>query len=67
MEEAGITTQMPPRSATKARSVEEIHIDDLLRLVVERGASDLHLSVGVPPILRVDGQLAPANFERLTP
>jgi twitching motility protein PilT len=58
---------MPPRSATKARSVEEIHIDDLLRLVVERGASDLHLSVGVPPVLRVDGQLAPANFERLTP
>ena len=58
---------MPQRSATKARSVEEIHIDDLLRLVVERGASDLHLSVGVPPILRVDGQLAPTNFERLTP
>ena len=67
MQDAGITTQMPQRSATKARSVEEIHIDDLLRLVVERGASDLHLSVGVPPILRVDGQLAPTNFERLTP
>jgi len=67
VQDAGITTQMPQRSATKARSVEEIHIDDLLRLVVERGASDLHLSVGVPPILRVDGQLAPTNFERLTP
>lgn len=66
MQEATITTQTQIRSG-KPRSLEDVHIDDLLRLVVERGASDLHLAVGVPPILRVDGQLLPTNYEKLTP
>lgn len=56
---------MSPRPGAKIRSVEDIHVDDLLRLVVERGASDLHLGVGVPPILRIDGQLQPTNYEKL--
>ena len=66
MEEGGITIQMQPRSTAKLRPVEGIHVDDLLKLVVERGASDLHLAVGVPPIIRVDGQLVPTNYEKLT-
>ena len=65
MQDGGITTQMPLRTQTKARSVEDVHIDDLLRLIVERGASDLHLAVGMPPILRLDGQLMPTNYEKL--
>lgn len=36
-------------------------------MIVEKGASDLHLAVGVPPVLRIDGALVPTNFERLTP
>jgi twitching motility protein PilT len=48
-------------------SLEETHIDDLLREVVERGASDLHICVGVPPVLRIDGQLIPLNYEKFTP
>ena len=32
-------------------------LDELLRLMVERGASDLHLRVMRPPILRIDGIL----------
>ncbi|MDI3281218.1 MAG: type IV pilus twitching motility protein PilT [Bacillota bacterium] len=32
---------------------------ELLAQAVERGASDLHLGVGLPPILRVDGVLTP--------
>lgn len=67
MQEGTVATQMQPRPAVKARSLDEVHIDDLLRLVVERGASDLHLAVGVPPILRVDGQLMPTNYEKLSP
>lgn len=67
MQEGAITTQMPPRSATKERSVEDVHIDDLLRMIVERGSSDLHIAVGVPPILRIDGELTPTNFAKLTP
>lgn len=36
-----------------------MNIDDLLKISVERGASDLHLKVGNHPILRVDGLLHP--------
>ncbi len=33
------------------------HLDDLLRLTTERGASDLHLKPTRPPLLRVNGRL----------
>jgi twitching motility protein PilT len=36
-----------------------VDLNDLLREVVESGASDLHLKVGQPPISRTDGRLAP--------
>jgi len=67
LQDGMITTQMPPRPASKAISLDEVHVDDLLRLIVEKGASDLHLAVGVPPILRLDGKLIHTNYERLTP
>jgi twitching motility protein PilT len=34
-----------------------LNIDDLLGLTVERGASDLHLTAGSPPVIRVNGRL----------
>jgi twitching motility protein PilT len=34
-------------------------IDELVTLVIQEGASDLHLSVGRPPIIRVAGNLIP--------
>src|ERR1041385_5569338 len=36
-----------------------MQIDDLLRIAMERRASDLHLKVGNYPHLRIDGELAP--------
>ena len=36
-----------------------MNIDDMLRVVVEREASDLHLKVGSPPVLRINGELFP--------
>ena len=47
--------------------IEDAHIDDLLIIVVDKGGSDLHLAVGIPPILRVDGQLVPTNFTIVSP
>jgi len=32
-------------------------IGDLLEYTIEKGASDLHISVGYPPVVRVDGEL----------
>ncbi|KRP29576.1 MAG: type IV pili twitching motility protein PilT, partial [OM182 bacterium BACL3 MAG-120924-bin41] len=34
-------------------------IADLLNLSVERGASDLHLTAGLPPLVRIDGEICP--------
>jgi twitching motility protein PilT len=34
-------------------------IADLLNLSVERGASDLHLTAGLPPLVRIDGEIGP--------
>ncbi len=34
-------------------------ISGLLKLMVDKGASDLHLRVPSPPVLRIDGQLIP--------
>jgi twitching motility protein PilT len=36
-----------------------MNINDLLKVAVERKASDLHLKVGSHPIIRVDGELLP--------
>lgn len=35
----------------------ELELNKLLSLTLEKNASDLHLSVGEPPIIRVDGEL----------
>jgi twitching motility protein PilT len=41
-------------------------IEDLLEQVLKKKASDLHLQVGLPPVLRIDGALAPmTNLEPL--
>lgn len=36
-----------------------MHIDDILRGAVRLGASDVHIGTGRPPLLRVEGRLAP--------
>ncbi len=42
-------------------------LNDLLNLVVDNDASDLHLTVGTPPIIRVDGELIATDLDVLTP
>lgn len=45
---------------------QELRIEVLLEEVVRKRASDLHLQVGLPPMLRVDGSLLPvAGFNPL--
>jgi twitching motility protein PilT len=36
-----------------------MQIDELLKLMVNEGASDLHLTVTSPPVFRIDGELIP--------
>ena len=42
-------------------------LDDLLVKMIEVGASDLHLKVGSPPVMRIDGKLHPTNLHVLAP
>ena len=41
-----------------------MELNPLLRRAVELGASDIHLKVGFPPILRRDGALGPLEESR---
>ena len=40
-------------------------IDRFLKLMNDRGASDLHLSVGRPPIFRLSGRMEPIRYRIL--
>jgi twitching motility protein PilT len=42
-------------------------IEDLMEEVVERGGSDLHVSAGLPPYIRINGKLTPTDRDPLTP
>lgn len=42
-------------------------MNDLLELVVEQNASDLHCQVGQPPTLRLSGSMVPIEGPELTP
>ena len=42
-----------------------MHVNDLLKIAVDRGASDLHLKVGSPPMLRVRGALEPVSDKKV--
>ncbi len=69
MSPAGGTANRPAQAKASGDSQEgedEIIIDDLLRLIVEKQGSDLHLTVGSPPMLRLQGKLWPTDLPVLT-
>ncbi|MBE0599346.1 MAG: PilT/PilU family type 4a pilus ATPase [Desulfuromonadales bacterium] len=39
----------------------------LLKTMVEQGASDLHLTTGAPPMIRIDGRIVPLKIAPLMP
>ncbi|PYQ68932.1 MAG: type IV pili twitching motility protein PilT [Acidobacteria bacterium] len=41
-----------------------MHVNDLLKIAVDNGASDLHLKVGTFPMMRVRGTLLPVTEEK---
>ncbi len=43
-----------------------VNLHQLLKAMVEKGASDLHITTGTPPQLRIDGNLAPLKTPPLT-
>lgn len=62
-----------PRTAAETTkrgsgALAEISVRELLQKMIEAGASDLHIAVGSPPILRIHGLLEPMHeYPRLQP
>lgn len=50
-----------------ALPVADVHVDEILRMAVERKASDIHLTAGLPPMMRLDGEIIPLPYEILAP
>ena len=42
-----------------------VELNKLLQLVVDKNASDIHLTVGIPPTVRMHGNLRPLNLPAL--
>jgi twitching motility protein PilT len=62
--------EAPPVQEQKAgqpKSLEDLHIDELLNTVVDRNASDLHICAHSEPVIREDGALKRLNYEKFTP
>ena len=41
-------------------------IEDLLKELMDKKGSDLHISNGLPPVIRLDGKLVRLDYEPLT-
>ncbi|QBI21511.1 PilT/PilU family type 4a pilus ATPase [Egibacter rhizosphaerae] len=69
--EASLATEAAPEGADSLLAYEQgsaIDLDEVLVQIIKRGASDLHLTAGVPPMLRLHGELEPMDeFDVLTP
>jgi twitching motility protein PilT len=44
-----------------------VNLQQLLKAMVEKGASDLHVTTGSPPQLRIDGSLVPLRVPAMSP
>ena len=63
--EAGI---IAVERSTVGSSEPEVQLDEVLLYLLEKGGSDLHLSVNSPPMIRVHGDLEPVpGYRPLTP
>ena len=76
----GVGSMMPPIQSAKLQappeeeepklppaSLKDLHIDELLHIVVDKQASDLHICASSPPVIREDGKLKRLNYEEFTP
>jgi len=45
----------------------KVNLHQLLRAMIEKGASDMHITTGSPPLLRIDGNVVPLKLPALSP
>src|SRR6478736_4267183 len=44
----------------------KVNLHQLLRAMIEKGASDMHITTGSPPLLRIDGAVVPLKLPPLS-
>lgn len=62
--------EVPPSIQVKEEGIialQDAHIDEILTLAIERKASDIHLTSGLPPMVRIDGEIVPLPYEVCQP
>lgn len=57
----------PGGTPSQPKPVGQVNLHQLLRTMIQKGASDLHITTGTPPQLRVDGTLVPLKLPPFTP
>ena len=45
----------------------KVNLHQLLKTMIEKGASDMHITTGTPPLLRIDGSIVPLKLPPLGP
>ena len=45
----------------------KVNLHQLLKAMIEKGASDMHITTGSPPLLRIDGSIVPLKLPALSP
>src|SRR5580700_1878927 len=45
----------------------KVNLHQLLKTMIEKGASDMHITTGSPPLLRIDGSIVPLKLNPLGP
>ncbi len=62
------TTYESPQPVYTPRPAAQVHMNELMELTAESGASDIHLKAGSPPVLRINGELMLGDdYEPLRP
>ena len=65
MDMNGRPSVQPAFRRGKHTPMDQVHVEELMRLTDHEDASDIHLKVGSPPVLRINGRLVPQEMYEL--
>lgn len=49
------------------KAVSNVSLHQLLKTMMDKGGSDLHITAATPPVIRIDGEIVPLKLPPLTP
>ena len=64
---SGVDEALEVADNTRPIPLSDTHLDDILRTSQQMRSSDIHLTVGLPPMVRIDGKLIQTRYDVVTP